>query len=153
MNSKADVAYRLNLAKGFLREAEEDLQLERWRSCVDNSQLCVENSGKAILMLFGVSSKTHEPAKHLAQLIKNEQVLSQIRERLKEFLPDFLTLGVEEHFMTDYGDETSYKLPWELFDRESAITAIESARRCKSAAEEVVEETRRWRSERTGRDV
>jgi HEPN domain-containing protein len=152
VNSSADVAYCLNLAKGFLREAEEDSQLERWRSCVDNSQLCVENSGKAILMLFGVSSKSHEPAKHLAQLIKNAQIPSHVRERLKEFLPDFLALGVEEHFMTDYGDETSYKLPWELFDRESAMTALESARRCKSAAEEVVELTRRWRAEGSGQD-
>lgn len=150
MNSSGDVAYRLNLANGFLQEAEEDLQLKRWRSCVDNSQLSVENSGKAILMLFGVASKTHEPAKHLAHLIKNEQIPPQVRETLKKFLPDFLTLGVEEHFMTDYGDETSYKLPWDLFDQEAATTALESARKCKAAAAEVVEQTQRWRSEGSG---
>jgi HEPN domain-containing protein len=153
VNSSADVKYRLNLAKGFHQEAEEDFQLGRWRSCVHNSQLCVENSGKAILMLFGVPSKTHEPAKHLAQLVKNAQIPSSIRGRLKEFLPDFLTLGVEEHFMTDYGDETSYKLPWELFDEESALAALESARKCKSAAEEVVELTRRWRLEKSEEDA
>ena len=150
MNSSADVTYRLNLAKGFLQEAEEDFQLKRWRSCVDNAQLSVENSGKAILMLFGVSPKTHEPAKHLAQLTKNEEIPDFIREQMKDFLPDFLTLGVEEHFMTDYGDETSYKLPWELFDQESAATALESARKCKGAAGEILEQTRQWR---TGRAV
>ena len=42
MNSDDDVKYRLNLAKGFLREAEEDFGLNRWRSCVDNAQLSNE---------------------------------------------------------------------------------------------------------------
>jgi len=41
-----EVSYRLALAKGFLTEAEQDMTLERWRSCVDNSQLAVENAGK-----------------------------------------------------------------------------------------------------------
>ena len=62
MNSNDDVTYRSNLAKGFFGDAEDDLKLRRWSFCVDNAQLAVENAGKAILMLFGVSSKTHEPA-------------------------------------------------------------------------------------------
>ena len=71
MNSSDDVAYRLSLAKGFLKEAEDDIKLMRWRSCVDSAQLTVENSGKAILMLFGVSPKTHEPAKHRPSCYKS----------------------------------------------------------------------------------
>ena len=108
MNSRDDVAYRLKLADGFLDEAEEDFNLKRWRSCVDSSQLVVENAGKAILMLFGISPKTHEPAKLLAQLIHNSEIPEPIREKIKDILPDFLVLGLEEHFMTDYGDESSY---------------------------------------------
>ena len=100
MNSNDDVKYRLNLAKGFFGEAEDDRKLRRWRSCVDNAQLTVENSGKAILMLFGVSPKTHEPAKHLAQLVHNPEIPSNIKGQIKEILPDFLSLGLEEHFMT-----------------------------------------------------
>jgi HEPN domain-containing protein len=57
-----DVAYRLALAEGFLAEAEQDVGLGRWRSCVDNAQLAVENAGKAVLMWFGVPPKTHDPA-------------------------------------------------------------------------------------------
>ena len=108
MNSDDDVKYRLNLARGFLREAEEDFGLNRWRSCVDNAQLSVENSGKAILMLFGVSPKTHEPAKHLAQLMENSEIPAPILQQMRDILPDFLLLGMEEHLMTDYGDESSY---------------------------------------------
>lgn len=108
MNSREDVDYRLNLAKGFLKEAEEDFQLKRWRSCVDSAQLSVENSGKAILMLFGISPKTHEPGRLLAQLAQNTEIPNEIRDTIKEILPGFLSLGIEEHFMTDYGDEASY---------------------------------------------
>ena len=43
MDSEQDVNFRLRLAEGFLQEAEEDLILSRWRSCVDNTQLSVEN--------------------------------------------------------------------------------------------------------------
>ena len=146
MNSNDDVKYRLNLAKGFLREAEEDFQLKRWRSCVDNSQLAVENFGKGILMLFGLSPKTHDPARHLAKLIQNSEIPKQIIEQIKEMIPDLLMLGVEEHFMTDYGDESSYRLPWDIFDEESAISALNTARRCKNATHEIVLKTRNWRS-------
>jgi len=69
MNSHEDVEYRLKLSEGFLKEAEQDFSLKRWRSCVGNAQLSVENAGKAVLMLFGVSPKTHEPAKHLSLIV------------------------------------------------------------------------------------
>lgn len=62
MNSRKNVDYRLELSEGFLGEAEQDFHLKRWRSCVDNARLCVENAGKAILTLFGAPPKTHEPA-------------------------------------------------------------------------------------------
>lgn len=148
MNSREDVEYRLNLAKGFLKEAEEDFQLKRWRSCVNSSQLSVENSGKAILMLFGISPKTHEPARLLGKLVTDTEIPNETRKKIKEILPEFLTLGVEEHFMTDYGDESSYALPWEIFDEEAAKLALRAAKHCKSASEDIVKNTRRWRSEK-----
>jgi HEPN domain-containing protein len=147
MNCHEDVEYRLNLAQGFLQEAEEDHQLSRWRSCVANSQLSVENAGKAILMLFGVAPKTHDPAKHLATLIHNDQIPHAITDRIKEGLSDFQTLGVEEHFMTDYGDEPSHRLPWDIFDEDSASSALNSARSCLSIAQQIVEGVKRWRKE------
>jgi len=114
VNSHEEVDYRVKLSKGFLKEAEEDFSLKRWRACVDNSQLCVENAGKAILTLFGVSPKTHEPAKHLSGIVNDETIPEEIRFLIKDILPEFLTLGLEEHFMTDYGDESTYTLPWDL---------------------------------------
>jgi HEPN domain-containing protein len=148
MNSREDVEYRLNLAKGFLKEAEEDFQLKRWRSCVNSAQLSVENSGKAILMIFGVSPKTHEPAKFLGKLVHDMEIPNESRDKIKEILPDFLTLGAEEHFMTDYGDESSYKLPWQIFDEGAAKLALNAAKGCKEAAEDIIKSIRQWRSKK-----
>ncbi len=148
MNSREDVEYRLNLAKGFLKEAEEDFKLKRSRSCVNSSQLSVENSGKAILMLFGILPKIQEPARLLGKLVHNTETPNETRDKIKEILPEFLALGVEEHFMTDYGDESSYALPWEIFDEESAKLALRAAKRCKSASEDIIKDIRQWRSEK-----
>ena len=70
MKASENAAYRLGLAEGFLGEAEQDLSLERWRSCVDNAELAVENAGKVVLALFGVASKTHDPAQPIAILLR-----------------------------------------------------------------------------------
>jgi HEPN domain-containing protein len=59
MLSSEEPRYRLNLAEGFLLEAREDLNLKRWRSCVDNSQLAVENAAKVALALLGPVGGTY----------------------------------------------------------------------------------------------
>jgi HEPN domain-containing protein len=132
MNSREDVDYRLKLAKGFLKEAQEDFQLKRWRSCVANAQLSVENSGKAILMAFGVSPKTHEPAKHLSKLIQKSKIPEEIKARIEEIIPD-------------YGDESAYKLPWDIFDKKSAKLALNVAQSCKSASDDIASQVFRLR--------
>jgi len=45
--------------------------------------------------------------------------------------------GIEEHFMTDYGDEASRTDPWSLFDEEDAREALEMAERCYRLAEKI----------------
>lgn len=44
--------------------------------------------------------------------------------------------GIEEHFMTDYADETTRTDPWSLFDEDDAREALEMAERCYQLAEE-----------------
>ena len=111
MKAFENAAYRLGLAEGFLGEAEQDLSLERWRSCVDNAQLAVENAGKVVLALFGVASKTHDPAQPVAVLLRDRGLPSAIDDLIRQMLPDLLALGTAEHFLTDYGDEATYTLP------------------------------------------
>jgi HEPN domain-containing protein len=109
VDSARDAEYRLRLARGFLGEAEED-HLSRWRSCVDNSQLALENAAKAVIALRSTV------------------------ERLRDLTQE---LGFEEHIRSDYGEEARGTTPWELFHEPDARRAIELARQALSLAEEI----------------
>ena len=74
MSASRDTEYCIALAAGFLAEAEQDFTLQRWRSCVDNAQLAVENAGKAALTLFGISPKTHDPARQIAAVLREQEM-------------------------------------------------------------------------------
>jgi HEPN domain-containing protein len=128
VNAPDLVQYRLRLAEGFLKEAEQDFGLERWRSCVDNAQLATENAGKSVLALFGVVPKTHDPAQQIAQILRTQNLPLSRREAMEKMLPDLLALGSAEHFLTDHGDEVTFKLPWDLFDQSAATDALRAAR-------------------------
>ena len=153
MRAFEDVAYRLALAEGFLAEARQDVDLQRWRSCVDNAQLAVENAGKAVLMLFGVAPKTHDPAQQVAAVLRTQALPTEIQEILRRMLPDLLALGSAEHFLTDYGDEATHTLPWDLFTRESAEEALRAARRSVEMAREILHIVEVWRRDQKNSDV
>lgn len=70
MNTQEAIRHRLRLADGFLREARQDIELRRWRSCVDNSQLAAENAAKAALAILGPVGKTHRPDMLLRQSLE-----------------------------------------------------------------------------------
>ena len=145
MSASRDVAYRIALTAGFLVEAEQDFVLERWRSCVDNAQLTVENAGKAALALFGIVPKTHDPARQIASILREQALPAEVSELLRAMLPDLLILGTEAHFLTDYGDEASYTLPWDLFTRQTAEDALQSAQRLVQMARTLQDLIRTWR--------
>jgi len=137
MTAKEDACYRLRLAEGFYNEARQDMAFSRWRSCVDNSQLSVENSAKTILAIFGPVERSHAPSKYLKQLIEGGKLDQTIISQVVEMLPLVEELGAEEHFMTDYGDEESYRVPWEIFKEEDAKEALAAAEKCLKVAKSV----------------
>ena len=147
MRASRDVAYRIALARGFLQEAEQDFTLERWRSCVDNAQLAVENAGKAALALFGIVPKTHDPARQIAVILHEQDLPAEVGDLLDRMLPDLAVLGTETHFLTDYGDEANYTLPWDLFTKETAEDALQAARRLDEMAHTLHELIKAWREE------
>ncbi len=147
MSASRDTAYRIALAAGFLVEAEQDLTLQRWRSCVDNAQLAVENAGKAALTLFGISPKTHDPARQIAAILREQAMPAGVTELLHAMLPDLLVLGTETHFLTDYGDEATHTLPWDLFTRQTAEDALQSAQRSVQRARTLQDTIQIWRQE------
>ena len=139
MNPKRDTEFRLKLAAGFLGEAEEDVRLSRWRSCVDNAQMAVENAAKAVIAMRGPVPKIHQLQRALSRLSRDAQLRSLSKEMaaLGEITQK---LGLEEHIRTDYGDESQYRTPWEIFDRESAEEALTLARHAKDLAKRIIEQ-------------
>ena len=148
MELPKSISYRLALASGFLQEAVQDFTLERWRSCVDNAQLAVENAGKVALALFGIVPKTHDPARQIAVILQEQDLPEDLHQLLHAMLPDLLVLGKEAHFLTDYGDEAGYVLPWDLFTKETAEDALQSARRLVDIAQLLPDAIRSWREEK-----
>lgn len=139
LKSKAESRYRLELAEGFLAEAEQDFGLSRWRSCVDNSQLAVENSGKMVVACFRPVEKSHNPARQVADLLHREEINKELVDDIKTLVPLLEKLGFEKHLKTDYGDEDTYKSPWELFNEDDASESLEIARKCVRIAKRVYE--------------
>ena len=139
MGLHKDVDYRLELARGFLNEAEQDCSLKRWRACVSGSILVLENSGLAVLMLFGVSPLTHKPARHLSQLMTEGTVTKEVAALIEEILPELEKYDSHENMLAKYGNESSYQLPWELFNEEEGLTALEAARKSMRLSSELAE--------------
>lgn len=133
-------AYRLELARGFLDEARQDEDLERWRSTVDGAQLAVENAGKAVLALAGRIGRTHNPATQVRRLIQEGRFDAAHLEKLERLAELAELLGPDVHVQTDYGDEAEGRTPWDLFDRTDAGQALAVAEEAVGLADQVVRE-------------
>lgn len=138
MESGRDARYRLRLAEGFLREAEEDCELQRWRSVVDNSQLAVENAAKAVLSLTQPVPRAHDPGRLLRLALAEGRFAGQAAQRVEELATCAELLGPDVHIQTDYGDETGGRTPWELFDEAEAREALALARRATELARDLI---------------
>lgn len=122
MNQSA--AYRIKLAYGFLAEARQDLDLQRWRSGVDNAQLASENAAKAVLALIGPPGRTHQPGPWLREAMERQRFPPEAAVEVERLATIADTLGMEMHIKTDYGIEEQNLTPWDLFDEAQARQAL-----------------------------
>lgn len=97
------------------------------------------------LAKYATSGKTHDPVRQIAAILREETLPEEIRLVLQQMLPDLLALGQREHILTDYGDEETYTLPWELFTQPSAEDALQTARRCVQAVQDLLTSVEAWR--------
>lgn len=139
MNGSEHARYRLNLARGFLAEGEQDVQLARWRSVVDNAQLAVENAAKAVLALVMPVGRTHNPASLLRESVDAGLFADDAAPLVRRLAECAEELGYDIHIQTDYGDETAGATPWELFGEEDAREAIALARESVALAEKLIQ--------------
>jgi HEPN domain-containing protein len=134
----SEAEYRLSLAEGFLHEARQDLDLARWRSCVDNSQLAIENAAKTALALLGPLGHTHNPAVLLRKALQEGRFPQDARARVERITECARFLGPDIHAQSDYGDEAAWKTPWELFSEADAKQALGLANEAVRLARELV---------------
>ena len=127
------------MADGFLEEARQDFDSQRWRSCVDNSQLAVENAAKSALALLGPLGRTHNPAVLLRQALDHGRFPEAVRPLLERVAECAELLGPDFHVKSDYGDEVGRRTPWELFDETDAQQALSLAEDAVRLAKQIVE--------------
>lgn len=118
----------MRLAEEHLKKAKEELSLyqadrekHHLAACVASSQICIENSAKAVISSFGIPSKTHDPSAELSSVIK--QIGGKLRKELTEKLEkvvEYSHLTAPEHILATYGDEERALLPSELYTFEDA---------------------------------
>ncbi len=140
MQQLEQMRYRLRLAEGFLREAHHDLALQRWRSCVDNSQLAVENAAKVFLAYLGPVGRTHNPAELLRRALQEREFPEEWYADVEQMADYARQLGPDVHAQTDYGDEEAGRTPWELFDEPSAQQAVRIAEEAVNLTRKIVEQ-------------
>lgn len=138
MNASEQVSYRLKLAQGFFDEAGQDVDLKRWRSAMDNAQLSVENSSKAVLALLGPVGRTHNPAVQLREALRQGIFSGDNFTRVQQLAEQAELLGPDIHMQTDYGDEPGGHTPWELFNEPDARHALAVAEQAIQLAQEIV---------------
>jgi HEPN domain-containing protein len=138
VNAEAD--YRRRLAEGFLKEATEDMRLERWRSCVSNSQLAAENAAKAVLATAGPVGKTHQPSALLRQALTEGRYSEAERVAIEALAAASEALGADVHAESNYGDDARWLTPWEIFGRQEAQTALGQAEQAMSNLQSLLTE-------------
>jgi HEPN domain-containing protein len=138
VNFREDAEYRKRLAAGFLDEARHNFEHQLWRSCVDNAQIAIENSCKMIIAALEPVEKYHNPARQLKRLLKKDRLSKAFSLQAEQVAAIAERFGAEEHFMTDYGDETTHTDPWSLFDEDDAREALDMAQKCFKSANEIL---------------
>lgn len=128
MQTRDETRYRIKLAEEHLKKAKEEISLyqtdrekHHLAACVASSQICVENSAKAVISSSGIPSKTHDPSAELSNVIKH--IRGKLRKGLVEKLEkvvEYSHLTAPEHILATYGDEERALLPSELYTLEDA---------------------------------
>ncbi|HIC91647.1 MAG TPA: HEPN domain-containing protein [Syntrophaceae bacterium] len=136
MTNIVEVKRRLEDARVCLESAERNLEIGDYRVAVQNAQLCVELSAKAVISYFTEPHWTHNPKSQLLSVLDGRKLdisrslgvqiingLYQIAEDAEEVAP--------WHMWSVYGREMDEGLvpAARLATKDVAIKLLESARR------------------------
>lgn len=92
----------------------------------------------SVFALFRPVVKTHEVSTLLLDLLAEEKFTGKEGQGIERLANYAKILELKEHILTDYGDELTYKVPWEIYKEEHTKRAIEIASDAVKIAEEIV---------------
>jgi len=137
INPLGEVSYRLKLAVHYLKDAEDAYRRGDYRGTVASSQLSTENAAKAVIAFFRIPSWSHDPAPELRELL-NEFPM-HTRELVEE-LADIAESLAPEHGRATYGEPLRGLTPWDIYNKEDADRALNSARRAIALSRRILKE-------------
>lgn len=101
-------------------------------------RLAAENAAKAVLALAAPVGATHEPAVLLRRVLSSGAYPSSVQPRVERLAKCAAKLGWSVHVETDYGDYSTMRTPWQLFDEADARQALALAEEATQLASELV---------------
>jgi len=107
------------------------------RGTVASSQLSTENAAKAVIAFFRIPSWSHDPAPELRELLN--EFLMHTRELVEE-LADIAESLAPEHGRATYGEPLRGLTPWDIYNKEDADRALNSARRATALSRRILKE-------------
>jgi len=107
------------------------------RGTVASSQLSTENAAKAVIAFFRIPSWSHDPAPELRELLN--EFLMHTRELVEE-LADIAESLAPEHGRATYGEPLRGLTPWDIYNKEDAVRALNSARRATALSRRILKE-------------
>jgi len=146
LNSEEEAKYRLILAEGYLRRAEEALIREDHFAVISNSQLAVENSAKAVISCFRIPSWSHDPSNELLEVIEEnrDNIEKRINANIFQELNNLASYAhnlAPEHGRMSYGDPSLRIPPWDLANSKRASEALSYAQYSVKISKKFIE---RW---------
>ena len=99
----------------------------------------MENSVKAVIALYAPIPRSHDLVGPLDELRASRRFGPAEDEAISMLKACATELGYEQHVRSDYGEEASFRTPWELFGQADAESAVGTAQRARSIARRVLE--------------
>jgi len=145
MRNLSEVEVRLRDAESSLRSAENNFMLRDWKVTVQNAQLCIELSAKAVIAYFEEPWWTHDPSEQLLSVIEaRKEELEALRDVLQRLyaLAEDAEMAAPWHAWSTYGrraEDGSWVPAVELCSEGTAKDILERARRSYETAREFFE--------------
>jgi HEPN domain-containing protein len=121
LDPRAEVDFRVRLAREYLEDADKRLREEDFRGCVQYSQLAVENAAKAVIATCRIPSWAHDPSEELMQI--QGEFPAEDRGKITR-LAEISSKLAPEHGRTTYGEPDRFLTPRMLYDQKAARQAL-----------------------------